>query len=206
MNEQAAKLFVGEVGVCAVLVDVLIDKGLISQGEFFDRFQRAHAAAGRRLDGVEPAPTALADMLAYLEPEKGERSAAALARSVLGGEIVLLVEQDPDAARALRAALEDAGAEVLAVRSAAEALARIAQFDFSAAVIEWRPERREHRALMRWLREDGVPFLLCAAQAGPDAAAPGAEPMLRKPVPPQDIVKALARLAGSADQATAQSR
>lgn len=198
MNEQAAKLFVGEMGVCAVLVDVLIDKGLISQGEFFDRFQRAYAAAGRRSGGVAAAPAALADMLAYLDPETGERSAAALARSALGGEIVLLVEQDPDTARDLQTALEDAGAEVLAVRSAAEALARIAQFDFSAAVIEWRPERREHRALARWLREDGVPCLFRAAQAGPDAPAPRPEPMLPGPAPPEDIVKALARLTSSA--------
>src|SRR5688572_7950256 len=46
MNDQAAKLFAGHAGVCAVLVDMLIDKGIVSQGELLGRFERAQSTAG----------------------------------------------------------------------------------------------------------------------------------------------------------------
>jgi len=200
MNDQAAKLFAGQTGVCAVLVDVLIDKGIISHSEFFDRFQRAHAAAGRWSGGFGAA-RALTDIIAYLEPATGERSVAALDPSALEGQAVLVVEEEPAAARALREALENAGAEVMVARNAAEALSRIAQFEFSAALLDWRPEQREHRTLTRWLREDGVPFLVCAARPPDegDAMAARGEPMLLKTAPPEEIVRALARLAGVAE-------
>ena len=198
MNDQAAKLFAGQLGVCAVLVDALIDKGIITQAEFFDRFQRAHAAAGRWSVG-SAAARALAEIIGYLEPATGEPSAAALQPSALKGQIVLVVEDEPATARNLQEALESAGAEVLVARNAAEALSRIAQFDFSAAVLDWHPEKREHRALTRWLREDGVPILFYGAARPPDdAIAARGEPMLLKTAPPEKIISALARLTDAA--------
>jgi CheY-like chemotaxis protein len=174
MNDQAAKLFVGQTGVCAVLLDVLIDKGIVSQREFFERFQRAAGRWSGGCGAVEPATA----------PDR------------LDGQTVLLVEGDPAAADRLQAALEDAGAEVLVVRNTAEALSRMAQFDFSAAVLDWRPETREHRAATRWLREDGVRILFHAAQPPEDAIAACGDPVLVKPAPPDAMVRALARLTG----------
>lgn len=158
MNDQAAKLFAGQMSVCAVLVDMLIDKGIITHDEFFDRFQQTRA---------------------------------------LAGQTVLVVEEDPPMARELLAVLENAGAEVLVARNAAEALSRIAQFDFSAAVLDWRPERREHRAATRWLREDGVRILFYAEHPPEDAMAACGDPILVKPAPPDEIVRALAQLTGA---------
>jgi hypothetical protein len=49
MNEdRAAKPYAGHMGVCAVLVNVLIDKGVITEIELRERFEQAHEAAARR--------------------------------------------------------------------------------------------------------------------------------------------------------------
>lgn len=173
MNDQAARPFAEQMGVCSALVDLLIDKGIVSRQEFFERFQRAGRGSG-------PAERVLAP------PYR------------LDGETVLLVEGNPAMAGDLQAALEDAGAEVLVARDAGEALARMAQFDFSAAVLDWRPDTREHRAAARWLREDGVTVLFRAANAPGGATAACGQPMLPKPVPAEDVVRALAQLTGSA--------
>ena len=46
MNEDhTAKLYAGQMGLVAVLVNVLIDKGVISQDELRERFEQAHEAA-----------------------------------------------------------------------------------------------------------------------------------------------------------------
>ena len=39
MLDQVAKLHAGNIQVCADLLNVLIDKGVISRGELLDRFQ-----------------------------------------------------------------------------------------------------------------------------------------------------------------------
>jgi DNA-binding response OmpR family regulator len=111
------------------------------------------------------------------------------------------VESDTGRAEALQAALERAGAEVLIARTAVEALPRIAQFEFSAAVVEWRPDTREHRALVRWLREDGV-RLLYRADALPEAkAAAAGSPVLTKSAPLHEVVAALARITAADGEA-----
>ena len=197
MNDQAARPFAGQVGACAVLVDMLIDRGIISQSEFFDRFRRAHVASGGQATA-----RGLADIVANLEPSGAGRSTTAPEASVLSGQAVLVVEPEETLARELLEALENAGAEALVARSAAEALSRVAQFDFSAAVLDWRPERREHRALTRWLREDGVRVLFHAARPAEEGMVACGEPMLLKPAPVEDIVKALAQLVGQVDAST----
>ena len=192
MNDHAARMSAGRMGVCAVLADVLIDKGIVTQRELFDRLRRAQAAASRRSGGFG-AGRALADIMAYLEPAE-ERSPAGPER--LDGETVLVLEEDPSLAERLMAILEGAGAEVLVARGAAEALSRVAQFDFSAAVLDWRPERSEHRALTRWLREDGVRILFHAASPPEDVVSARGAPILVKPAAAAEIVRALARLTG----------
>jgi hypothetical protein len=63
---STAKIYAGQMGVIAVLVNVLIDKGTISECELKERFEQAHEAACRY-----SADTAIArvleDMLSYLE-------------------------------------------------------------------------------------------------------------------------------------------
>jgi CheY-like chemotaxis protein len=194
MNEQALRLSDGQMRVCAVLADLLIDKGIVTQGELFDRLRQAQASAGRRSGGQGDADRALADIMAHFEPE---RRPVALER--LDGQTVLVVEEEPAVADRLLTILERAGAEALVARDAAEALARVAQFDFSAAVLDWRPEKSEHRALTRWLRADGVRILFCAAHAPEDVIAACGDPILVKPAFAGEIVGALARLAGPVD-------
>ena len=196
MNDHAARLFAGHAGVCAVLVDMLIDKGIVSHSELVDRFERAQSAAGHWSDS-RVAARELADIVAYLKP--ANKDAPPLDRTALIGETVLVVESDMEPAAALRAALERAGAEVLTVRTAVEALPRIAQFEFSAAVVEWRPDTREHRTLAHWLREDGV-RVLYRAEAVPEASVMAAgSPMLLKSTPLHEVVACLARIAAAAE-------
>jgi CheY-like chemotaxis protein len=195
MNDQAARMPAGQMGVCAVLVDLLIDKGIVSQRELFDRVRQAQAATGRWSGGFGAA-RALADIMACLEPPE-EGSPAALER--LDGQTVLVVEADPSMADRLMTVLETAGAEVLVARDAAEALSRLAQFDFSAAVLDWRPEKSEHRAVTRWLREDGVRILFYAAHPPEDLIAACGDPILVKPASAGEIVRALARHTGPLD-------
>ena len=197
MNDLTAKLFAGHAGVCAVLVDVLIDKGIISQSEVLDRFRQAHSAAGHR-SGSRGAGRELADLVEYLKPDADDARTALLDQSALIGETVLVVESDSTIAHELQAALEHCGAEVLVARNAAEALPRIAQFDFSAAVVEWRPDTREHRTLVRWLREDGVRFLFCAAQLPEDRIMACGLPILLRSAPMHEIAGTLARLTAAA--------
>ena len=44
-DDRIAKLYAGHMGIVAVLVNVLIDKGVISQDELRERFEQAHEAA-----------------------------------------------------------------------------------------------------------------------------------------------------------------
>ena len=66
MNEdRTAKLYAGQMGILAVLVNVLIDKGVITENELRERFEQAHEAASRCSGGPGVA-IVLEDMLTYL--------------------------------------------------------------------------------------------------------------------------------------------
>ena len=67
MDGDSAKLFAGHMGVCAVMLNVLIDKGIISQDELRERFEQARDAASHCSGGPTTAE-ALAAIVAYLEP------------------------------------------------------------------------------------------------------------------------------------------
>jgi hypothetical protein len=66
-EDRAAKLYAGHMGIVAVLVNVLIDKGVIGADELRERFEQAHEAA-RHCSGGPGIAVAFEDMLAYLEP------------------------------------------------------------------------------------------------------------------------------------------
>jgi len=68
VNEDFAKHFAGHVGICAVILNVLIDKGLITQEELLERFEQAYEAASESSCGPVGAE-ALAAMISYLEPK-----------------------------------------------------------------------------------------------------------------------------------------
>ena len=64
-DHELAKLLAGQLGVSAVLVNVLVDKGIVSRDELYDRFQQAHDAARQSASG-EPSARLLAAMISYL--------------------------------------------------------------------------------------------------------------------------------------------
>lgn len=196
MSDQAARLFAGHMGVCAVLVNVLIDKGIVGRGELGDRFQQAHVAANQCSAGSEVAD-ALAEMVEYVRHSPILPTNAGADPDPLGGQTILLVEEQPIIVRHLQKALEAAGAEVLVAQNAADALPRLEQFDVSAAVLDWHPDCTEDRTLTRRLQEDGVRFLFCATHPPEDVATRRGAPIFRKPVRPKEIVKALALLIGA---------
>lgn len=68
MHDKTAKLFAGQMGVCAVLINILIDKGIISEDEVRAPFDQAYDAAAQSSGGPECA-AALAAMLGYLVPD-----------------------------------------------------------------------------------------------------------------------------------------
>ena len=71
-DDRTAKLYAGQMGIIAVLVNVLIDKGIVSQDELRERFEQAHEAASQCSGGPGIA-IVLDDMLTYLEPERRDR-------------------------------------------------------------------------------------------------------------------------------------
>ena len=68
MHDKTAKLFAGQMGVCAVLINILIDKGIISENEMRERLEQAYDAAAQSSGGPECAAV-LAAMLEYLVPD-----------------------------------------------------------------------------------------------------------------------------------------
>jgi hypothetical protein len=66
MDDRAAKLFAGHMGVSVVLASVLIEKGLVSSQELRNRLRQAHTAAVRSKGGDECAQ-ALSALLCFLE-------------------------------------------------------------------------------------------------------------------------------------------
>jgi hypothetical protein len=68
-DDRIAKLYAGQMGVVAVLVNVLIDKRIISQDELRERFEQAREAASG-CSGAAGIAVVLEDILTYLEPAR----------------------------------------------------------------------------------------------------------------------------------------
>ena len=64
-DDRTGILYAGHMGIAAVLVNVLIDKGIISQSELRKRFEQAHAAASG-CSGGRGIAIVLEDILTYL--------------------------------------------------------------------------------------------------------------------------------------------
>ncbi len=116
----------------------------------------------------------------------------------LEGQRILVVEEQPLVALDLKLALEQAGAEVVVAGNAAEALGRVSQFDFTAGVVDWRPQSDDHRVVARALKQRKVRFLFYATNPPEDVTTVRGAPVFLKPSRPADIVRALALLTGAA--------
>ena len=109
-------------------------------------------------------------------------------RANLAGQTILVVEQQPLVALDLQTALEQSGAEVIVARNAQEALARIDEFVFAAAVVDWRPESEDHRVVARALKQEQVRFLFYATHPPEDVTTVRGAPIFLKPGRPEEIV------------------
>ena len=119
-------------------------------------------------------------------------------RASLEGQRILVVEEQPLVALDLKMALEQAGAEVVVAGNATEALGRVKQADFTAGVIDWRPQSDDHRLVARALKQRKVRFLFYATNPPEDVTTVRGAPVFLKPSRPEDIVQALALLTGAA--------
>lgn len=117
-------------------------------------------------------------------------------RTNLAGQTILVVEEQALVALDLQTALEQAGAEVVVARNATEALARINEFDFAAAVVDWRPGSEDHKVVARALKKEQVRFLFYATHPPEDVTKVRGAPIFLKPGRPEEIVQALALLTG----------
>jgi CheY-like chemotaxis protein len=117
-------------------------------------------------------------------------------RANLAGLTILVVEEQPLVALDLQTALEQAGAEVMVARNATEALARINEYVFAAAVVDWRPGSDDHRVVARALKQEQVRFLFYATHPPEDVTTVRGAPIFLKPGRPEEIVQALALLTG----------
>lgn len=75
MDDGTARLFAGHMGVTAVVANILIDKGIVSEAELRERFMQAHAAA-MQCAGAPMTAHVLAEMIRYLDPMPDERPPA----------------------------------------------------------------------------------------------------------------------------------
>jgi hypothetical protein len=94
--------------------------------------------------------------------------------------------------------LEGAGAEVVVARNKTEALGHVSQFEFTAGVLDWRPQSDDHRVVARALKQRKVRFLFYATNPPEDVTTVRGAPIFLKPSRPEDIVQALALLTGAA--------
>ena len=115
--------------------------------------------------------------------------------AALAGVAILIVEDEPLIALDLQATMQAAGASVTCCK-ADDAVARLGQHTFSAAVLDARPGSSEHRPIARRLRDGGVPFLFYSTQAPDDVTTIRGAPVVLKPGRPQDIIAAVALLLG----------
>lgn len=124
----------------------------------------------------------------------------ALEHSTLVGYSILLVEQEPHAARNLHRTLEGAGAHVLEAPYVSDAFRIIEAAELSAAVLNYtRSISGDHR-VARKLATLGIPFVFCKV-IGRKEAWPQA-PVLNEPFSGADLIDILRRMLQPAHVAT----
>ena len=70
MPDELGKLLAGQLGLAAVLANVLIDKGIVTREELCERFQQAHDAA-MQSTAASLGAQMLAELISYLEDGAG---------------------------------------------------------------------------------------------------------------------------------------
>ena len=116
----------------------------------------------------------------------------ALEHSALVGYSILLVEQEPHAARNLQRTLEGAGAHVLEAPHVSDALTIIEAGELSAVVLDYTRSINGNHQVARELATLGIPFVLCKV-IGRKEAWPQA-PVLNEPFSGADLIEILRRL------------
>jgi CheY-like chemotaxis protein len=108
---------------------------------------------------------------------------------------VLVADDSRPFAEILRAVLEDAGFEVVTAYSGLAAVAAVERHDVSAVVLDVLMPGMSGDAVAQRLRQvdPDLPVLLMTGADGSFAAAAGV-PVLRKPVPHEELVEAVRRL------------
>jgi PAS domain S-box-containing protein len=127
-------------------------------------------------------------------------------QKVLDGLMVLVVDDEPDARRLLRAILNEAGADVCIAASVPEAIGCCQSQTPDVVVSDIAMPGEDGYALVSHLRRDpscaNVPALALTAFAGRDdqrkAIATGFNRHMAKPVTPRELIHAVAALAGRA--------
>jgi CheY-like chemotaxis protein len=112
-----------------------------------------------------------------------------------GGVAILIVEDEPLIALDLQATLQAAGASVTCCK-ADDAVARLGQHTFSAAVLDARPAPANTARSPGDFAMAGLPFLFYSTQAPDDVTTIRGAPVVLKPGRPQDIIAAVALLLG----------
>jgi CheY-like chemotaxis protein len=127
------------------------------------------------------------------------------ARASLSGISVLVVEDDPDARSLLRFTLEQSGARVIDVESAAAAMTELDRAIPDVILCDISMPQEDGYSLMRRIRArkpqsgGSVPTAAVTAYARPEdvrqALAAGFDLHLAKPLEPRDLIAAVVRLA-----------
>ena len=146
--------------------------------------------------------TAVRMVLPLVQPEGGEDGEFDETPAMHGGELVLLVEDEPNVRRVVRQQLIDLGHPVIEAENGAQALAMIDQIDDIAVVVSdivmpGGINGRQLAALVRQ-RRPATRIVLMSGYADEanesDAPAPDAPPLLAKPFLRQDLARVLQRV------------
>ncbi len=108
----------------------------------------------------------------------------------LGGQVVLIVEDEPLFGPALQQGLEAAGAQ-LARAGLHEAPACVHLMRPSTAVLDCQPASRERRALIRELRKQRVPFIFYSQEPPAHGTTERGVPFVARPCSPETMVAAV---------------
>jgi CheY-like chemotaxis protein/anti-sigma regulatory factor (Ser/Thr protein kinase) len=156
-----------------------------------------------KLPIFEPAAQLLGASKAAATPaESAAAAAAATLKDRLTAVRVLVVEDDDDTRELVRATLEHAGAQVDAVASASDARREMLEDLPDVLVSDIRMPEENGYSLIQSLRTAGVttPAIALTAYAGTEdrerALSAGFAAHLAKPIEPNDLISAIARVAG----------
>ena len=116
--------------------------------------------------------------------------------SMLKGQRILVIEDEPIIALALEDILVDAGAEVVGpANNVSRALELAATHGLTAAIVDLRLRNQSAHPVVERLVQLGVPFVFLSGQADDEAAKAWPDaPRLVKPASSQAIIEALAAL------------